>query len=159
LEEETVRVVRRLLKLALVVVIVLILVVSGLLTWITARAFPQAGGTLRLAGLHAPVQVMRDANGIAQIIADDPHDLFMAQGYLHAQERIWQMEVWRHIGAGRLAELFGPTALERDRFIRTLGWRQAGQRDLDATSADTRAALQAYADGVNGWVDQHLKAK
>ncbi len=149
------RVVRRLLKLALVVVIVLILVVSGLLTWITARAFPQAGGTLRLAGLHAPVQVMRDANGIAQIIADDPHDLFMAQGYLHAQERIWQMEVWRHIGAGRLAELFGPTALERDRFIRTLGWRQAGQRDLDATSADTRAALQAYADGVNGWIDQH----
>jgi penicillin amidase len=155
LEEEAVRVVRRLLKLGLVVIVVLVLTVTALLTWVTVRAFPQAGGALRLAGLHASVQIMRDANGIAQVVADDPHDLFMAQGYVHAQERFWQMEVWRHIGAGRLAELFGPTALDRDRFIRTLGWRQAGQRDLDATSADTRAALQAYADGVNGWIDQH----
>jgi len=158
LEEEAVRVVRRLLKLGLVVVIVLALVVTGLLAWVTARALPQAAGTLRLAGLHAPVEVMRDANGIAQLVADDPHDLFMAQGYVHAQERFWQMEVWRHIGAGRLAELFGPTALDRDRFIRTLGWRQAGQRDLDAASADTRAALQAYAEGVNGWIGQHRGA-
>jgi penicillin amidase len=150
-----VRGVRRLLKLALVVVIVLTLVVTGLLAWVTGRSMPQATGAIRLAGLHAPVTVMRDANGIAQIVADVPHDLFMAQGYVHAQERFWQMEVWRHIGAGRLAELFGPTAVKRDRFIRTLGWRQAGQRDLEASSPETRAALQAYADGVNVWIDQH----
>ena len=152
------RVIRRLLRLALLVVIVLALIVTGLLVWITGRSMPQVAGTVRLSGLHAPVQVMRDANGIAQIVADDPHDLFMAQGYVHAQERFWQMEAWRHIGAGRLAELFGPTAVDRDRFIRTLGWRQAGQRDLDASSPDTRAALQAYADGVNDWVGQHRGA-
>jgi penicillin amidase len=155
LEEEAVRVVRRLLKVGLTVIIVLALAVTGLLAWVTGRALPQAAGTLRLAGLHASVQVMRDVNGIAHVVADEPHDLFMAQGYVHAQERFWQMEVWRHIGAGRLAELFGPDALDRDRFIRTLGWRQAGQRDLDASSPDTRAALQAYADGVNGWIEQH----
>ena len=76
--------------------------------------------------------VLRDAAGIAQILADSPHDLFMAQGYVHAQERMWQMEVWRHISAGRLSELFGKSQLDDDRFIRTLGWRQAAERDLAA---------------------------
>ena len=62
------------------------------------------------------------------------------------------MEVWRHIGAGRLSELFGPTTLKEDEFIRTLGWRQAAQRDLDSASPELRADLQAYADGVNDWL-------
>src|SRR5450759_1147989 len=62
------------------------------------------------------------------------------------------MEVWRHIGAGRLSELFGATTLKEDKFVRTLGWRQAAQRDLDAASPELRAVLQAYADGVNAWL-------
>ena len=62
------------------------------------------------------------------------------------------MEVWRHIGAGRLSELFGSTTLKEDEFIRTLGWRQAAQRDLDAASPELKADLQAYADGVNDWI-------
>ncbi|HEX5824653.1 MAG TPA: penicillin acylase family protein, partial [Candidatus Limnocylindrales bacterium] len=74
---------------------------------------------------------------------------------VHAQERMWQMEVWRHISAGRLSELFGSSTLDEDRFIRTLGWRQAAARDLAALSPDTRAAVDAYAVGVNAWLGDH----
>ena len=63
------------------------------------------------------------------------------------------MEVWRHISSGRLSELFGTSTLDEDRFIRTLGWRSRAERDLDALSADARAALDAYAAGVNAWID------
>jgi penicillin G amidase len=122
---------------------------------VTGRGLPQTSGTLRVPGLHAPVTVARDASGIIQITAGDPHDLFVGQGYVHAQERMWQMEVSRRIGAGRLSELFGSAEVDTDRYIRTLGWRQAAQRDLDALSADVKDAMQAYADGVNAWIDQH----
>jgi penicillin G amidase len=153
-----VSILRGLLKILLVLVLVIVLATVGLLAFVTGRALPQTTGSLHLAGLHAPATVARDVNGIAQITADDPHDLFMAQGYVHASERFWQMEFWRHIGAGRLAELFGPGSLDTDKLIRTLGWRQAAQRDLDASSPETKAALQAYADGVNAWIDGHAGA-
>ncbi len=143
------------LRWLLVIALVLVLAVGGLFTWLVARGIPQRAGTITLAGLHAPVRVVRDQNGIANIYASTTHDLVAAQGYVEASERMWQMEVWRHIGAGRLAELFGQSELSTDEFIRTLGWRAAAQRDWDAADAETRAVLQAYADGVNAWLDQH----
>lgn len=146
---------RRVALSAVLVLLVFALIGVGALAWITGRALPQTSGTIHVAGLKGPVQVLRDRNGIAQIYADSPHDLFLAQGYVHAQERMWQMEVWRHISAGRLAELFGPAQVRTDRFIRVLGWRQAAQADLEAASPEVRAALQAYADGVNAWLDGH----
>lgn len=146
---------RRGLRWLLIGVLVLVLSVGGLFTWLVARGIPQREGTLRLPGLSAPVRVTRDQYGIANIYAATTHDLFAAQGYVEASERMWQMEVWRHIGSGRLSELFGKSELDTDKFIRTLGWRQAAQRDWAAASDPTRAALQAYADGVNAWLDQH----
>ena len=136
------------------VAIALLALVAGLggLAWITARALPQTSGDLAVPGLHAEVSVARDVHGLVHITATDPHDLFLAQGYVHAQERMWQMEVWRHISAGRLAELFGEGSLETDRFIRTLGWRIAAERDLAAAGPATRLALDAYAAGVNAWL-------
>ncbi len=147
------RLIRGLLLLVVAVVVVALVGVVGLLAAITGRALPQTTGTLRVPGLEAPVSVHRDAAGIAQIVADSPHDLFLAQGYVHAQDRFWQMEVWRHIGAGRLSELFGESTLDRDRYIRVLGWRTAAQRDLDALSEEARVAMDAYAAGVNAWID------
>ena len=136
-----------------VVVLVAVAGGSGAVAWITNRAMPQTTGTLQVAGLDAAVTVERDAYGIANISATTPHDLFLAQGFVHAQERMWQMEVWRRISAGRLSEVFGAGSLDDDRFIRTLGWRVAAERDLAALSPDMRAILDAYVAGVNAWLD------
>ena len=149
------RIVKRAVGVLLVVVLVAVLAVTGLVVWVTARAFPQTSGTAAVPGLSANVTVVRDATGIAHITADTTHDLFVAQGYVHASERMWQMEVWRHISAGRLAEMFGASQLDTDKFIRTLGWRVAAQRDLDAAAPETRAILDAYTEGVNVWLDGH----
>ncbi len=149
-----VRIVKRLAVLALVVVLVVVVAAVGGLAYLTGRALPETSGTIRIAGLDGPVQVQRDATGIAHISAGTSHDLFLAQGFVHAQERMWQMEVWRHASAGRLAELFGgDDQLETDRFIRTLGWRQAAERDMAAIEPDAMAVLEAYAAGVNAWLD------
>ena len=86
------------------------------------------------------------------------HDLFFAQGYVHAQDRFWQMDFWRHIGSGRLSEMFGKTELETDTFLRTLGWARVAQQELDAMSPDELALLQAYADGVNAYLADHKGA-
>ena len=147
------RVVRLVVVTALIVIVVTLAVGAGAVAWITSRAMPQTTGTLRVPGLDAAVTVDRDANGFANITATTPHDLFLAQGFVHAQERMWQMEVWRRISAGRLSEIFGAGSLDDDRFIRTLGWRQAAERDLAGLSADTRAILESYAAGVNAWLD------
>jgi penicillin G amidase len=153
-----VRIVRRLLAVLLVLVLVVAVVgvaaVGGLLTWVNGRAQPQVSGTVGVPGLASPVEVIRDETGIAHIYADTPDDLFFAQGFVHASERMWQMEVFRHIGAGRVSELFGTSGLDTDRFMRTLGWRQAAERDLAALDATTARALERYAAGINAWIEQ-----
>ena len=96
----------------------------------------------------------RDAYGIPQIYADSAEDLFTAQGYVHAQDRFWEMDFRRHVTSGRLAELFGEDQVERDTFLRTLGWRRVAEQELALLSPDTRRWLQAYADGVNAYLEQ-----
>ncbi len=147
------RILKRLVVVLLIVVVVGVGAGAGALAWITTRAMPETTGTLRVAGLEAAVTVDRDAAGFAHVTATTPHDLFLAQGYVHAQERMWQMEVWRRISAGRLSEVFGTGSLDMDRFIRTLGWRHAAERDLAALSGETRAILDAYVAGVNAWLE------
>ena len=141
-----------------VLVIVLLVAVTGagsLLVIFTVRGLPTTNGSLAVGDLEHPVRVTRDASGLVWIEGETSHDLFVAQGYVHAQERMWQMEVWRHISSGRLSELFGPSTIDQDRFIRTLGWRQSAERDLAALSPDARAAVEAYASGVNDWIADH----
>jgi penicillin amidase len=148
-------------RLVWIVVILLVVVVTAagtLLGMLTMRGFPTTHGSVAIAGLTDAVRVTRDASGIAWIEAENSHDLFLAQGYVHAQERMWQMEVWRHISSGRLSELFGSSTLTEDRFIRTLGWRQAAERDLAALSPEARAVVDAYAAGVNDWIADHAGA-
>ncbi|MEA2674358.1 MAG: penicillin amidase, partial [Chloroflexota bacterium] len=149
---------RLILALIRLVIVLLIVAIVGLIAMgaiTTQRGWAQTTGTIKLAGLHGPVTVNRDAYGIIQLTANDSHDLFEAQGYVHAQERMWQMEISRRIGAGRLSELFGSDEVATDSYIRTLGWRQAAQRDLNAMSPDSIDILQAYADGVNAWIKEH----
>ncbi|SNB62365.1 penicillin acylase family protein [Thermoflexus hugenholtzii] len=138
-------------------ILILLFLAGGALAFYRAsrQPFPQTRGTLRLPGLRAPVTVIRDRWGVPHIYASNLHDLFMAQGFVHAQDRFWQMEFWRHIGTGRLSEMLGKTTLNQDRFIRTLGWNRAAQQDLERLGPEERAILEAYAAGVNAYLEHH----
>jgi penicillin amidase len=150
-----VRLIGRVLRVLVVLLIVAVLLAGVALGVVVQRGFPQRTGTATLSGLSGDVEVVRDASGIPQVYASTPADLFAAEGWLHASERMWQMEIWRRLGAGRLAELFGRAEVKSDAFVRTLGWRQAAARDLAAADPATRQALDAYASGVNAWLSTH----
>ena len=117
------------------------------------KSFPMVDGELRIPGLEGEVRIYRDAYGIPQIYASSHHDLFFAQGYVQAQDRFWQMDFWRHQGAGRLSELLGKSMLETDKFLRTLGWERIAQEELDLLGEDEKAILDAYAAGVNAYLE------
>ncbi len=117
-----------------------------------ARAFPQTQGVMVLPGLRAPVEIRRDRWGVAHIYAANTHDLFFAQGFVHAQERFWQMDVRRHLARGALSEMFGPAFVADDRFFRSLGWVQVTEAEWQALQDEERAVLQAYAEGVNAYL-------
>lgn len=119
------------------------------------RPLPKTRGTLRLAGLHEPVEIVTDIYGVPHIYAHNEDDLYMAQGYVHAQQRLWQMEFNRRLGAGRLAEIFGEVALEADRFTRRLGIHRAAAEGARQISAHSRRILEAYARGVNAFISSH----
>lgn len=136
------------------VALVLVLVVSTLAgVVLVRRSFPQTSGTIEVPGLAGRVDVVRDDRGIPQIYADTTEDLMFAQGFVHAQERFFEMDVRRHATAGRLAEMFGEDAVESDVLVRTMGWRTVAERELPRLAPDTRVALGAYADGVNAYLD------
>ncbi|MFN8195764.1 MAG: penicillin acylase family protein [Nocardioidaceae bacterium] len=136
--------------------LVLLLVVAVVTTVVfVRRPFPQTTGTIEIPGLEGTVEVLRDDHGIPQVYADSTHDLMMAQGYVHAQERFFEMDLRRHVTSGRLSELFGESTLETDKVIRTLGWRRIAEQEVALVSPETRSALQSYADGVNAYLDTH----
>ncbi len=147
------RVLRGVLVVVVVIVMVTVLSVGGLLAALTASGQPKLSGTVTVPGLAGEAQISRDASGVTHITAGTAHDLFYAQGWVHASERMWQMEVWRRIGAGRLSELFGESQVATDSFIRTLDWRGSAERDFAVLSDETKAFLGAYADGVNAYLD------
>ncbi len=140
--------------LCLVLVLVLLVALAAGVA-LVRRPFPKVDGTIDLPGLSAPVTVERDGHGIPQLYGDNLHDLMQAQGYVAAQDRFFEMDVRRHITAGRLSEMFGSTTLETDEYVRTLGWRRTAERALPLLQPRTRGALQAYADGVNAYLDTH----
>ena len=129
---------------------------AGLYAW---RASPASEGTLQLAGANGEIRILRDAHGIPTIRAGSVRDVMFGLGVAHAQDRLWQLETHRRIGAGRLAEAFGEGALETDRFLRALGVRRAAQAQWDATQGESREVLEAYAAGVNAVMRQALKAR
>lgn len=147
----------RLILIGLVVVLVVGAVGGSLWSIRTVRAsFPQTVGQLELKGLSGPVDVKRDAQGIPQIYADTTDDLFRAQGYVQAQDRFWEMDVRRHITAGRLSEMFGEDQVESDAFLRTMGWRKTAQEEYDTKlEPETKKYLQAYTAGVNAYLADH----
>ena len=122
---------------------------------IAPKSFPQIDGEIPLEGLNAPVDIYRDDMGIPHIYASSQHDLFFAQGYVHAQDRFWQMDFWRHIGSGSLSEMFGSSQLETDMFLRTLGWRQTAEQEYEELHPTSKVILESYVAGVNAYLADH----
>lgn len=122
--------------------------------WLAGAARGTAlSGAVALPGLDGSVQVDFDAFGIPTVHAGSELDAFRALGYLHARERLWQMELFRRVAEGRLSEIFGEQALESDRFLRTLGMRRAADEALHSMDPEVRGVLDAYAGGVNAALD------
>jgi len=109
-------------------------------------------GTLKVSGLHQPVDVLRDRWGVAHIYAQDQHDLFFAQGFVAAQDRLFQMELWKRSGQGRLAEILGPSALLRDVNARRLRYRGEMKPEYESYSPDTKPILEAFTSGINAYI-------
>ena len=123
---------------------------------LAAAALPRLDGESRVPGLAKPVRVVRDTWGVPHIYAESEADLFFAQGYVMAQDRLWQMEMWRRAAEGRLAEVLGPEAVPRDRLARLLKYRgPMDDREWTTYHPRARALMTAYVAGVNAYVAQH----
>jgi penicillin amidase len=146
------RLVRKVVLGILVAALALASVAGGIGYLVVRRTFPQVDGTSQVAGLQDRVDVHRDKWGVPHIFAHNEHDVFFAQGYVHAQDRLWQMEFNRRVGAGRLSEVLGEAALKNDRFLRTIGLYRAAEADLQVLPTEVIDLLQAYADGVNAFI-------
>ena len=145
-------------RILAIVVAVLLLAAGGLGVYvysIARRALPQLDGTLKVAGLTAPVKVTRDSRGVPTIEAANLPDLFFAQGYVTAQDRLWQLDVMRRFAAGELSEVLGEGVLEHDREQRILGLRTMARHSVEIADPRDRSFFEAYARGVNAYMESH----
>lgn len=134
------------------VILLLLIALAGAGFWYRAASQPLIEGHLRVAGVQETVDIVRDAEGIPHIYANTPDDAYFGLGFVHAQDRLWQLEMSRRVVAGRMAEILGPKALAADRFLRTLGVRRNAERIAANLDAETRRALEAYARGINAYL-------
>lgn len=148
-----IRVGRHVLRGIAAVLVFVLLAIAGVGLWLTT-SLPQWSGRVTVP-VTQPVEIIRDRAGATRIIAATQDDAYFALGFAHAQDRLWQMDTYRRIGAGRVAEVVGAPGLTVDRFMRTLGLYRSAERQADTLPAPVQAALRAYAGGVNAFIDQH----
>ena len=122
---------------------------AGLWYQLFRRPLPRTTGDVRVAGTEARVEISRDRWGVPHVRAESDLDLWFGQGFCHGQDRLWQIDLYRRIGSGRLAEIAGTAGLATDRFIRTMGLRRAAEEEIARLGAETRSRLEAYCAGVN----------
>jgi len=122
---------------------------AGLWYQLFRRPLPRTRGRLRVTGVEGPVEISRDRWGVPHIRASTAHDLWFGQGFCHGQDRLWQIDFYRRVGAGRLSEIAGRETLATDRFMRTLGLRRAALAEVAALEPEVRGSLEAYCSGVN----------
>jgi len=137
---------------SLVLIALIALVAAIYLPRAAKSSFPLLDGTLQTPGLLAEVQIYRDDLGVAHIFGSTEHDLFFAQGFVHAQDRFWQMDFQRHASSGRLSELLGSATLDTDVFLRAMGWQRIAEEELTNLDAQALSAIEAYAAGVNAYI-------
>jgi len=145
-------------------IVVIVLAVIGLALWgawtlFSRQAIPKTSGAIQVAGLSQPVEVVRDQYGVAHIYAHTPEDLFFAEGYIHAQERFWQMEFRRRLASGRLSEIFGEATLSTDEYLRYFGFHDLAQKAYEMMDDEARQVADAYAAGVNAYISTRKPGK
>ncbi|HEY6066067.1 MAG TPA: penicillin acylase family protein, partial [Thermoanaerobaculia bacterium] len=140
------------MKRILVTLAVLAGAAAVVLLAVAVGTFPPASGTVKVGGLAAPVTIETDVHGVPTIRAASEEDALFGLGYVHARDRLWQIEYQRRIGSGRLAEILGPRLVETDRFLRTIGFRRAAQSAWRALPAAHRRLLEAYTRGLNAYI-------
>lgn len=144
-------------KTLLIVLVALLLGVIGVLLWVNHyvnRSLPKVEGTIELPELNDEVVVTTDQHGVPHIKATSDRDLFIAQGYIQAQNRIVQMELSRRQASGTLSEIVGEEAVNHDKYFRTLGLRRAAEKSYDLYSEEVKQVLQWFADGVNAYIEE-----
>ena len=145
-------------RTAIVLLVLLVVAASAASYWFYSAAkgsLPQLDGTIVLNGLSKPVMVLRDEHGVPAIQAASLDDLFFAQGFVTAQDRLWSMDLYRRFASGELSAILGPNYVKRDVYQRTLGFRQVAERAVAALSPRDREYMEAYARGVNAYIAQH----
>jgi penicillin G amidase len=147
--------VRTVLRLLLWIAGIVVLIIGVAIWWFVYRPLPQLDGTANLPGLHTEVTVERDNWGVPHIRAGSVEDLAEAQGYVTAQDRLWQMDLLRRASRGQLSEILGPGTIEIDKDFRLLNFSRAADRDFGMVSPEVRRVLEAYARGVNEFIQQH----
>ncbi|WP_167227328.1 penicillin acylase family protein [Massilia rubra] len=123
--------------------------------YVLRLSLAQQSGTIQVPGLDAAVSIERDPSGVPHISATSDHDVFFAMGYVHAQDRLWQLELQRRTSQGRLSEVFGRSMISNDVWLRTLGIQESAKASWNSLGNDAKASLTAYANGVNAWIDSH----
>ncbi len=142
----------------LLLMMAVLVIGAAIYAWSVARAaLPQLDGNIAMNGLSSPVKVTRDSHGVPAIEAASLEDLFFAQGFVTAQDRLWQMDIMRRFGAGELSEILGEATLKIDREQRVLGLRAAASKSLQLASPRDRSYLDAYARGVNAYIEKHAR--
>ena len=142
----------RKLKIAGIAVAVLAVALYASFQIFFRTAVPSYEGSVAIDGLGSKVEVRTDEHGIPHIFAENDLDLFFAQGYVTARERMFQMEITRLAGRGELSSLFGEATIEKDKFLKTVGIHRIAKAGYRAMSAETRAIIDAYAAGVNAYI-------
>ena len=146
------------IRKTLLALLALILIGAGAAALWLRTSLPQTTGTVDVADLKQPVEIIRDENGIPHIFAQTKRDAHFALGFVHAQDRLWQMEFTRRVGAGRLSEILGRETLGTDKFLRTLGLYRLAESQAARLDGETREALDGYAAGVNAFLANHRGA-
>ena len=144
----------RLMQALLASVTIICLAAGGIYIW-ARGSLPVMDGTIELAGITTPVRITRDRDAVPHIYAESTEGVMFGLGFAHAQDRLWQMEINRRIGTGRLSEVLGAATAGTDRFLRTFGGRRAAERAYDELDQKTRAALDSYTSGVNAFLETH----
>ena len=146
---------RTILRFLVWTLLIIAVVAGGTAWWFIYRPLPQLDGSLSLPGVQKEVTVERDNWGVPHIRASSLVDAVEAQGYVMAQDRLWQLDLMRRASRGQLSEIVGPLALQSDKQFRTFGFSRAADRDFAAMDKDSRALMEAYARGVNAFSQQH----